>query len=168
MNWWTPSAPDQMQATPWLSVAATAYLGRLLRLDMHVLEHGSGGSTLWLAERVATVDSVESNPLWLNAVKDKATANVTLWCSIPDGQFDLLLIDGEPLEERADWLRNAHNLVVPGGVVVLDNANRPEYKNERIGLQACCESYRTIDGNEMETKYLVTEFYTLKGGRHGA
>lgn len=164
MSWWAPTTPDKIEARPWLSPAATACLESLLNPDMKVLEHGCGGSTLWFAERVQTVDSVENNPLWLNGVKAQAPANVTLWQVIPGGMFDLLLIDGEPVEDRALWIMDVDCLVKPGGAVVLDNANRPEYKKERAWLQARCESYKTIDGNEHGTQYLVTEFYTLKGG----
>jgi predicted O-methyltransferase YrrM len=76
-------------------------------------------------------------------------------------QFDLLLIDGEPVEDRAEWLKAAPTTVKPGGWVVLDNANRPEYEKERKHLQTYAAEFETFNGNEGGTLYLVTEFYKM-------
>ncbi len=94
----------------------------------------------------------------------KASGRMNILRDVPDRRYDLLFIDGEPVENRAAWLCGAFALVKPGGVVVLDNANRPEYQKERAFTQANCKSFETVDGNSPGTKYLVTEFYTLKGG----
>jgi predicted O-methyltransferase YrrM len=148
-----------------------AYLSRLLRPEYTVVEHGSGGSTLWLAERVAHVYSVEHDQDWYAEMCKRLPANVKLYLT-PDGEIpqalplaDVLLIDGEPLKARSEWLREARRMVKPGGVVVLDNANRPDYAHQREMLRTHALQCITFDGNEKGTRYLVTDVYLLPGVR---
>lgn len=165
--WYTPSAPGApLQARPWLSPAAIEYFESLLTPDMNVIEFGAGGSTLWLAERVRTVTSYESNEQWADAVKRQAhTDNIYIcWGTAEPGTlYDLFFIDGEPVERRGPWLDFAPQIVKPGGIIVLDNANRPEYVTQRFDLLKRCEPLACISGNENGTLFLVTEFYRLKG-----
>ncbi len=158
--WWTRSNAKDIQPIPWLGPNVTARLDALLNKDMTVLEFGSGGSSLWMAARVKSVSSVENNPDWRDAVKRAAPDNVVLLTEIPAGKFDIILIDGEPVEQRADWLKFALEKVNPGGIIVLDNANRPEYAAERDAMLRACQ-HVTIDENQPGTKYLVTDFYTV-------
>jgi predicted O-methyltransferase YrrM len=164
--WWKPSRPDEIKPVPWLHPAAVAYLESILTPDMEVIEHGSGGSTLWFAERVKCVTSFESDPDWRRSVEKQAPQNVDFleWLSVVFGVlYDLVLVDGEPVENRATWIKTVKRLVKPSGWVVLDNANRPEYAAEREGLREHAELVNTVDGNTGGTKYLVTEFWKMKG-----
>ena len=169
-DWWLPSKPENLQPIPWLSPDATAKLAGLVQPGWRVLEHGSGGSTLWLAARVEHVTAVEDDPDWYQAVSRQMPANVKLmsWSktTVPPrlGRFDLLLIDGS-VPARAAWIKAALRLVKPGGIIVLDNYNRPEYETERLALQAQC------DHTEVHYKvglYLNTQFlFTYpESGRH--
>lgn len=166
-RWWQRSQAEEVEPVPWLHPDVVDYLESLLTPEMHVLEHGSGGSTLWFAERVASVTAVESDPKWLSSLSYQIPDNVLLLG--PDEEieleFDLLLIDGEPIETRGDWLRRAGELVVPGGLVVLDNANRPEYRHEVIGLAEWARLLKSFDRNDPETSYLVTDFFRLPDRR---
>lgn len=162
--WWKPSKPNEIKPIPWLAPQVIARLESLLTPDMNVLEHGSGGSTLWLSEHIYTVTAYEYNDEWFNEVEG-AKDNIFIHEGMPSvacGFYDLLLIDGEPIEDRAKWIESAPEFVKPGGWVVLDNANRPEYAKERKWLQDIAESCETFDCNE-GTAYLVTEFYKMKG-----
>jgi predicted O-methyltransferase YrrM len=164
--WYQRSAPDQIKPLPWLAPRVVAHLESILRPEWSVIEHGSGGSTLWFAERCEFVTAVERDPDWRREVGKGAPQNVAVieFLNTVDGlTFDLCLIDGEPVEDRSRWINTAPQLVRPGGWVVLDNANRPEYATERGWLQSACESYETFDCNEAGTAYLVTEFYKMKG-----
>lgn len=60
---------------PWISEAATHWLGKFLKAKMKVFEYGSGGSTLYLAKRVQQVVSVENNWSWFLAVKKALREN---------------------------------------------------------------------------------------------
>jgi predicted O-methyltransferase YrrM len=172
MEWYKPSPPGKILPQPWLSPEATDYLASILAPEMTVLEHGAGGSTLWLAERVKQVIAVEHNPDWFATLKEIVPSNVTLVyrdkAGIPGvildvyAPFDLALIDGEPVEHRAEYIRSAPQLVHPGGWLVLDNANRPEYAGARGELMRVAEPVKRIDGNPAPNfKFLVTEFYRM-------
>ena len=105
---------------PWITVSAMLALEQhVLRREMRVLELGSGGSTVFLAQRVAHVTSLESNPHWAdtvrtslrdNGLEDRATVIATQADKLPtnadceaamqaviatfqDGFFDLLFVD---------------------------------------------------------------------------
>jgi predicted O-methyltransferase YrrM len=180
-KWWQPSPSKEIKPIPWLAPNVISHLENLIQPDWEIIEHGSGGSTLWLAERAKSVKSVERDPDWRAVVQSKAPENVKVYGETYPADFhklcDLLLIDGEPVELRADWLESAPQIVKPGGWVVLDNANRPEYAAERHALEQIAAEYIRFDGNEGGTRYLVTDFYRMpeapaeelvKGGKRGA
>ena len=166
-KWWHRSSSEELKPIPWLHPEAIDYLESLLEPDFKVLEHGSGGSTLWFAERVASVIAIENDADWYKQVESELPekARVMLWQKeiLPNfrGKFDLLFIDGAPVIDRALYLRNIIKFVKPGGYVVLDNANRPEYAVERDNLAKKAQLLKRVDGNEPRTRYLVTEFYRL-------
>jgi predicted O-methyltransferase YrrM len=165
MKWYQNSEPDKVKAIPFLHPRVIDYLAELIKPDWRILEHGSGGSTLWFADRCDIVVAIEGNPDWLKAMQAKAPDNAFVYDRLvvsDANRYDLILIDGEPVEDRRQWIHDAPHLAKRGGVVVLDNANRPEYAIERVWIQSECESYKTFDGNETGTKYLVTEFYWMK------
>lgn len=162
MNWAQRSKPQEIQPKPWLSDDAISYFQELLKPDMKVIEFGGGGSTLWLAPQVAEVVTVEHDEEWYDVIQKKAPENVTLCLAIvsvkPD--FDLMFIDGEPVEERGWWLDNAGDYVKCGGYVVLDNANRPEYAGARAKFE---KRARLLYSKTAGWKHLVTEFYEWLG-----
>lgn len=162
--WYVPTPAARVKPYPWLSPEATAFLESLLSPDMTVLEHGSGGSTLWFSERVKHVTAMEHNQTWYETLLKRAPQNVTLVLGrgvLYIEPVDLLFIDGEPVEDRREWLEAVVKLVKPGGYVVLDNANRPEYARARDGLLSIAKHLLTIDGNTGGSIHLVTEFYQL-------
>jgi len=171
-QWWGTGTPGEITALPWLHPEVTRYLESLLHPEDRVYEHGSGGSTLWLASRVWFVISIESDPAWYERLSRMALTNVLMLRDdpcIPEcvvGAYDLMLIDGEPVERRGMFLKAAAGMVKPGGWVVLDNANRPEYEEERFEF-ICnhAEFYVMFEMNIVgQSKYLVTEFYKMRGG----
>lgn len=167
--WWQPSSPSaDLKPIPWLAPDVILYLENIIQPDFEVLEFGAGGSTLWFAERVKTVISEEKNFDWAMAIKKKAPINVSIFyvhhLITPQTRlyYDLLLIDGEPVTKRAKWITDAPQLVKPDGWIVLDNANRPEYAQEREWLGLAADLVQTFNGNQGVTKYLVTEFYRCR------
>lgn len=163
--WFTPSRPAQIFPIPWLAPEVINVLSGLIQPSVFVVEHGSGGSTLWFASRVARVLSIEDDSDWFQAVKAQAPGNVTLILGrripILDAPADLILIDGEPIEDRAQWIKQAPLMVRPGGYIILDNYNRPEYAAERNELaekQDCI--WRTMH-SPAGTDYCMTEIYKV-------
>lgn len=55
---------------PWMNFRAWRWLRSYLKPEMRVFEYGSGGSTLFLAKRVANVVSVEHDVAWYEFVAD--------------------------------------------------------------------------------------------------
>lgn len=166
-KWYLPSKPSELQPVPWLAPAVIAYLESIIQPEWEVIEHGSGGSTLWFADRCEHVTAIERNPAWREAVQKQAPGADVLGDTPPIAfheDCDLLLIDGEPIEARKEWIKDAPFIVRPGGWIVLDNANRPEYKTERKALLDHSDLIKTFDGNEGGTNHLVTEFYRAKKG----
>lgn len=170
MAWWNPSTPETITPTPWLHPAATMYLESLLRRDMMVIEHGCGGSTLWFASRVKEVHSYEVNEAWFRAVVNKVKARENVFVHLqhapplfPDMQCDLLFIDGWN-GDRPEWILAASQMVVPGGVVVVDNANRPMYGIPLQKLAEHCTMPTVITAWTPQGKQIDTVFYRMKGG----
>jgi predicted O-methyltransferase YrrM len=163
VTWYARSQPNEITPVPWLSAEAVTYLLGLLKPEFNVIEFGGGGSTLWIAKHVAFVTTYEPDPDWYREISVRAPYKVRVVLGnappITYCHYDLMFIDGEPVEERGPWLVAAPNLVKPGGYLVLDNANRPEYAKERAALGV--ELLERFDGND-GTKYLVTEFYRMR------
>jgi len=137
------SHPD----APWLGESAILLLDSYLQEDDVGWEWGSGRSTLWLARRVAHLHSIEDDRLWYQAVKNelkaaRLTAKVTYqfipceWSemdepaehpyagaanALPEGSLDFALVDGNI---RACCMRLILGKLKPGGLLILDNANR--------------------------------------------
>jgi hypothetical protein len=158
-NWYAPS--KTLGETPWLSPEAVEYFGNILHTDMVVCEFGGGGSTVWLSERVAHVITYEPNPAWYEMLKKENLPRVELInAAFGLAYCDLLFIDGEPVERRADWLIIAQ--AIASEWIVLDNSNRPEYKRERAMLAEFATLENCVDANVGNTKHLVTEFWRMK------
>lgn len=133
--------PDE----PWLTRDAILFLEELLDGTQRVLEYGSGGSTLWYGRRAKRVESIEHDNTWAStvsrAILEGNHFNVCLY-HIPntddyetysrfgrelakrDGPFDLVVVDGRG---RVKCVKASAELVKPGGYLVLDNAERPNY-----------------------------------------
>lgn len=163
-KWWMRAPSALIQPIPWLSPQAVEYLESIVNPDFRVIEHGSGGSTLWFAERVKEVIAYELDLGWFAMLNERKPENVKLRNANKPAKyskqtFDLLLIDGEPVQDRNLWLERAPQLVKAGGWVILDNANRPEYELARTEFSNFAKLIYTADANEPGTHYLYTEFW---------
>jgi predicted O-methyltransferase YrrM len=120
---------------PWLTKDALRALKSFVAGDMRAFEWGSGKSTLWLAQHVSEVVSIEHDPLWYSRVQamlsDARIRNARLRLAdparyageisaFPDDYFDFVLIDGA---DRNGCIRAAAAKVRPGGWIVVDNAD---------------------------------------------
>jgi predicted O-methyltransferase YrrM len=132
-----PGKPQPMVPPfePLLCDNAHKFLRDLLQPDWAVFEWGSGESTAFFAERVASVVSVEHDKAWKDAVEavlyeHKLQAQVLLLpeklmpCAIssyPDQHFDLVFVDGLD-RTRVQCCEQAMPKVKPGGWLVLDDS----------------------------------------------
>ena len=159
--WYAFRKPDEIIPQPWLHPEAVTYFESILQPDFWVLEHGAGGSTLWLAERVKSVVTIEHDPGWQKKIHELAPDNVTMTSNIPQNGtviYDLVFIDGKR-DERPDMLQRAEDLLRPGGWLVLDNAGRPEYQPARYQLFAWAQLVRKCGQSPARQDYLGTEFW---------
>jgi SAM-dependent methyltransferase len=129
---------------PWIVPAAIGWLRRRIRSDWSVLELGSGRSTVWFARRAGKVISFEDNEYWYTRTVERlektGLSNVDLRLrpvedfpgeveALREDAFDLVVIDflEAPTVTRIDCLRPAMKRVRPGGLLLLDDSDRPGY-----------------------------------------
>ena len=132
---------------PWLTEQAVRLLDGWLRPTDRGIEWGSGRSTVWFAARVAHLTSVEDNADWYADVTRRLAAkrlsakvdyhHVACECceqdepathpyadvanELADGSLDFALVDGNI---RLTCIRRGMPKLKPGGLLILDNANR--------------------------------------------
>lgn len=114
---------------PWLHHEVIEWLEYTLHPAWDVLEVGCGGSTVFFAERVARVVSIETNQTWIVRVEQElASRGLTnkVWFSGVAGTYDLSFVDGVR-EDRVEHVRASAELVHKGGWVVLDDAQIIDY-----------------------------------------
>lgn len=162
-----PSYSPLAAGVPWMTYKAAGWLDRYLRKDMSVFEYGSGGSTMFFANRVHRVVSVEHDAVWYRQVSEALERGGLTNCeyllcepqraprdrpgdyrwdlytstdadfagfvfdryvktidAFPEGSFDLVVVDGRA---RVSCIHHGLARVRPGGVLLLDDSDRPEY-----------------------------------------
>src|SRR6266702_944014 len=121
---------------PWLVHNMVDILENWLKPTDRGMEWGSGRSTIWFAERVGSLVSVEHSPDWYGRVsaelKQKGLQNDEYYfcedeadyCKVANTfsseSFDFRLVDGVA---RDNCALAALFLVKPGGIIVVDNCN---------------------------------------------
>jgi hypothetical protein len=133
------------KAIPWWAYGATKFLENKISPNLKVFEFGSGYSTLWLANKVIDLTSIDDNQTWINLLKSKIPSNVNLIYSetedtkygnrtfLPIGQtkynyskeinkynkkFDIIIIDGV---DRNNCIVESLKNLSSCGVIILDN-----------------------------------------------
>jgi hypothetical protein len=122
---------------PWMNYNAISFLEQRLKRDMSLFEFGSGHSTLFFAELVGRVVSVECDRGWYDSLRPRLPGNVELLLCEPYAvdayvghlrsqprPFDVIVVDAEA---RAACLQAAPERLSERGAIVLDDAERPEY-----------------------------------------
>ena len=79
---------DVISEIPWMNYGAIDFLKAHTRVDMHIFEYGSGSSTLFWANRVKEVISIEHDAEWSKNVQkqldNKRLSNVQLLLIVPE------------------------------------------------------------------------------------
>jgi hypothetical protein len=142
-------------ALPWITYEAQRALERILTPEMRVFEYGTGGSTLFLAPRVAELVSVEHDPDWHAKVQARVGNRSELMLVPPTDEApgDYASTDkrdqgrsfrayAETIDRfpdgyfdlllidgraRSSCFRHGRAKVRAGGWILLDNSDRPEY-----------------------------------------
>lgn len=155
-----PSLAPLSLIYPWFSFPSIDYLDKLSSRDMRVLEFGCGYSTIWWAQRVSHVTSIERSTHWIAEVKHALSkhtvTNVNLinflefaetteeeiqrrtdpielatiiQRYVAAGQggpelYDIIVVDDVFRNEAA---AAAIAQLKPGGILILDDSERPRY-----------------------------------------
>ena len=123
---------------PWFTYPMIKCLDKKIKSDMTVFEYGSGNSTFWLSQKVASIISYEHDFSWYNSIKEKLPGNVDYrYCEFERGgeyckgvlkynnEFDIVIIDGR---DRVNCAKNVIGALKDCGVIIWDNSDREEYK----------------------------------------
>lgn len=132
---------------PWLSRQAIKKIDSLLTKDLIMVETGSGRSTIWYADRVKYLTSIEHFEDWYKKINkeiiQKKIDNITYLLAsdkfinsplesqylqeiikLENESIDVLLIDGVL---RAEIANAGFSKVKKGGFIIIDNAERYFY-----------------------------------------
>lgn len=144
---------NEGEAIPWWSYSFILFLQERLNRGMYIFEYGSGYSTLWLAHRVDTIVSVETDRTWYQRLKQIAPANVDLRYSDyePNGEycrlvqeynreFDVVIVDSR---DRVRCAKNSLGALKPSGILIVDDAHQPHLKEASDYLKD--NGYKKID-----------------------
>lgn len=141
-NGWLRSYREQQcvdkqgRPLPWYTYSAIHFLSGRLQPWMRVFEYGCGNSTLWYAQRVASVESVDNSKEWAEKINAQAPDNARVQYVLDTGPayrecigaarapYDVLAIDGR---ERVACTKTALAHLQPAGVIVFDDAQRERY-----------------------------------------
>lgn len=142
-GWFT--AFDQQQAIdgngkalPWVTYSFIDFIKGRIDNSHHVFEYGSGNSTIFYAEKAASVTSVEHDKSWYDRVKNTSPANAEMiFCDLQtDGEyakkasllnkkFDIIIVDGR---DRVNCCKYSIDALSSNGVLVLDDSERDFYQ----------------------------------------
>lgn len=125
---------------PWLTYGAIMTLERMNLSEFDVLEFGSGGSTIFFAQRAKSITSIDSDYEWYNRVKERIEIdkyqNVNMCCGDMnfhmkflkdelDNKYDMVLIDSDPKKtDRATLVKASVPVMKPCAWMIIDNYGR--------------------------------------------
>lgn len=141
------------QPLPWLTYPAIDFLSTRVDSTWRVFEYGCGYSTLWWASRVREVVAVDDNDKWVDAIAPRlpGSASVRLVATdSPDSYVDAMSLAGPPFDVvvvdgsyRPACLQRIPAALSAGGVIILDNSERHEYRSAIDELLA--GGFRCVD-----------------------
>ncbi len=150
---------NQNPDAPWFATNSISYIEKILKPEFTVFEWGSGRSTIWFAQRVEKVISVEGNRDWFDNVNNELNEKnlnhkvelyfkeistsydydpkeveeyISVIKNFPDRSLDVVVVDGHC---RHECLKACISKVRPGGYLILDNSDLPEFADFLSSLQ---------------------------------
>lgn len=149
---------------PWWSFDAIEAVSMFCTGKEFVFEYGSGGSTLFFAERCACVTAVEDNESWFQTVYSRAARenfkniqlvaapfdfrdpkdfeNSTYLHSLGSRKYNIIVIDGQDwsFNERLVCFARAEKFIESNGLIIVDDSWRYEVlrkKNRAKKIHVC-------------------------------
>ena len=132
------------EALPWVTYSFIDFIKGRLNKELSIFEYGSGSSTIFYAQRVARVVSVEHDEDWYNKIVNTKPANAEMLFTKleKDGEYahkavltgekyDIIIVDGR---DRINCCIHSVQALTSKGVVVLDDSERDFYNDARVFL----------------------------------
>jgi SAM-dependent methyltransferase len=123
---------------PWFTYSSVHFFQQKLKQSFNVLEFGSGNSTIWFANKVKNVLSIEGNPEFYEKNKNRIGKHHNVdyvlieddnhYFEVPlkyTNEFDIIVIDGK---QRVACVKNSLKALKKGGVIIWDDTERIDYK----------------------------------------
>lgn len=128
---------------PWYTYSFRSFLEPRLTKDMRVFEYGAGLSSLWYADRVGEVVSVDHDPTWADMIRAQAPSNLQVLLE-PDepsyvqaikkfAPFDIVVVDGQHRPRSAVFAAEC-GLREDGGII-WDNSDWQDFDDTFPQLQ---------------------------------
>lgn len=151
----TPADADG-QPLPWMPYWVSTLLRERLGKAHRVFEYGAGASTLFFARLARSVRSVEHDRGWYEKVLLQLPANAVLTHQPEPGRYvaevaaegehwDMVVVDGQ---HRVDCFAAALRQLTAGGVIVLDDSQRPDYAAVHALAAAAGFRWLAIEGHK--------------------
>lgn len=128
----------EMNPLPWMNYPFLEFIKGRLNKNQNLFEYGSGYSTVFFAERIKTVTSVEYDNEWFEKAKDlinhfsnteiifqELNENYPKTINKTDNKYELIIIDGR---NRVKCALNSFKHLTSDGVLILDDSSREEYQ----------------------------------------
>lgn len=118
---------------PWYTYPAIEYLSQFDYSDKKIFEYGCGNSSLFWANRAASVTSIEDNPDWFAKWQKEFNAPNLEILHRDEGEiyenaifekedlYDVIIVDGK---RREKCCAAATRKLASGGVIILDDSDR--------------------------------------------
>lgn len=138
---------------PWCTYSFIQFIEPRLNSTMDIFEYGCGNSTLWYADKVKSVTSVDHDLQWVEKISSRIPKNaVVLFASMSeagkysasillnDKRYHIIVIDGR---DRNNCVLQSLHRLTDDGIIVFDNSQLPEYADS---MQLLFQSgFRRID-----------------------
>lgn len=134
---------EKGDSLPWMTYNFIEFISQKLNKNHEIFEFGLGSSTIFFSKIVKKVTALESDRLWLQAMKlklkDEDIENAEL-ILMEDGlenpdyenyvknlnkKFDLIIVDSL---KRFESAKNSCDCLKPGGMLIVDDFERKSYK----------------------------------------
>jgi hypothetical protein len=133
------------QPIPWVTYSFIDFIKERLHKNLSIFEYGSGNSTLFYANRVKNVVSVEHDEAWYNKIVNQKAPNAEMIftrletngeysqkAKLLDQKFNIIIVDGR---DRVNCCKHSIAALTDDGVIVLDDSERTHYQEARDFLK---------------------------------
>ncbi len=142
---------------PWICYPMISFLKERLRKDMVLFEYGSGFSTLFFADYVSKIYSVEYDEVWYEKMiqLSREVSNIHVIYNAIDNDyaevilktgeknFDVIFVDGR---KRVQCCMFSINFLKDDGIIILDDSEREKYNDAFIFLKQQGYSFISLRG----------------------